>query len=364
MKVGLVCPYDWSFPGGVRTHIAGLAAELRRRRIQAEILAPATKPEQDVFVVGSTIGVPSNGSTARISFSRSAAARIEERLGVGDIDLLHLHEPLTPSASLLALTKAGDTPAVATFHAARDRSLGYRLFKPALARRLERIDECIAVSVAARDLVGRYFPRHFELIPNGIDVARFRDAEPDPDLNDLKPFVLFVGRLEPRKGFDIALRAVKLLREELNVRLVTTAPAPRNAPKWLVSVSPVSDERLPSVLAAADVFCAPSVGGESFGLVLIEAMAAGVPVVASDLAGYKEAAGNAATLTPAGDAAECADALTEVLSKPELAEELSERGTARAQTFDWQALAPRVLDVYRQASEHRMIGTSQKKGKQ
>jgi phosphatidylinositol alpha-mannosyltransferase len=357
VKVGLVCPYDWSFPGGVRTHIAGLARELRSRRIDVEIMAPATKPEPDVFVVGSTIGVPSNGSTARISFSRSAAARIEERLAAGDIDLLHLHEPLTPSASLLALTKAGALPTVATFHAARDRSLGYRLFRPALAQRLGRIDECIAVSVAARDLIGKYFPRHYELIPNGIDATRFRDAEPDQDLNDLKPFVLFVGRLEPRKGFDIALRAVQLLRRKLNVRLLTTAPAPRNAPKWLVSVSPVSDQRLPSVLAAADVFCAPSVGGESFGLVLIEAMAAGVPVVASDLAGYKEAAGDAASLTPAGDTAECADALAEVLTKPQLAGELTRRGRARAQSFDWRVLAPRVLDVYRRASEHRMIVT-------
>jgi phosphatidylinositol alpha-mannosyltransferase len=355
MKVGMVCPYDWSFPGGVRTHITGLAGELRRRGIEVEIVAPATNAEADVFVAGSTIGVPSNGSTARICFSRSAASRVAERVAQGDIDLLHLHEPGIPSLSMLALAKARNLPTVATFHAARDSSWAYRIFKPALAPRLERVDENIAVSNAARTLINRYFPREYRVIPNGVDGRRFRDVDPDPALKELKPFVLFVGRLEPRKGFDVALRAVQLLRRRLDVRLVTTAPAPRNAPKWLVSIAPVEDDRLPSVFAAADVYCAPSLGGESFGLVLVEAMAAGTPVVASDIPGYQEAAGDAALLHPAGDPVPCAEAIAEVQTDPQLAAELSRKGRERAASFDWEVLAPSVIDVYGQASERRMI---------
>jgi phosphatidylinositol alpha-mannosyltransferase len=363
VKVGLVCPYDWSVAGGVRTHIAGLAAELRNRGIGAEVIAPASKPEPGIFVAGRPVPVPSNGSIARICFSRHAARRIAGRLADGEIDLLHLHEPLAPSLSLLALTKDEKLPKVASFHAARDGSLGYGAFRPLLKRWMNRIDERVAVSRAARAFVGRYFPGDYALIPNGIDASRFDNAKPDPELEPLRPFVLFVGRPERRKGFPVLVRAMEELRKDFEVQLVTTTEAPPDSPPWLVSLGAVSDERLPGVFAAADVYCAPSLGGESFGLVLIEAMAAGAPVVASDIPGYREAAGDAAFWAAPGDAAWLAVALRKVLGDKGVAEGLRRRGQERAKKFEWRVLADQVLEIYRLASEHRMIVTQSKEGR-
>ena len=363
MKVGLVCPYDWSVAGGVRTHIAGLAAELRNRGIGAEIIAPASKPEPGIFIAGRPVPVPSNGSIARICFSRHAARRISGRLSDGEIDLLHLHEPLAPSLSLLALMKDKRLPKVASFHAARDGSLGYAALRPLLTRWMSRIDERIAVSQAAEAFVGRYFPGHYSLIPNGIDASRFENVEPDAELESLKPFVLFVGRPEPRKGFPVLVRAMEELRKDFDVHLVTTTEPPPESPPWIVSIGAVSDARLPCVFAAADVYCAPSLGGESFGLVLIEAMAAGTPVVASSIPGYREAAGDAAVWAEAGDAGSLAAALRKVLGEEDVASGLRHLGRKRAKKFGWNVLADQVLDVYRRASEHRMISTQPKEGR-
>jgi phosphatidyl-myo-inositol alpha-mannosyltransferase len=357
MKVGLVCPYDWSVAGGVRTHIAGLAAELRHRGIAAEIIAPASEHEPEIFVAGRPLAVPSNGSVARICFSRRAARLIKGRLAEGDIDLLHLHEPAIPSLSLLALMKDEELPKVASFHAARDSSLGYAMFKPILGRWIKHIDQSIAVSDSARTLISRYFPRDYTIIPNGIDGARFRNAAPDPQLISSKPFILFVGRAESRKGFSVLVRAVEEIRRTRDVRLVTTTEKPPDSPSWLTSLGSVPDERLPGVFAAAEVYCAPSLGGESFGLVLIEAMAAGAPVVASDLPGYREAAGDAALLAPPGNASALAAVLESVLDKPDQAADLVRRGKDRAKEFEWATLGNRVLEIYQQASRHRMINT-------
>ncbi|HWD08299.1 MAG TPA: glycosyltransferase family 4 protein [Actinomycetota bacterium] len=353
MKVGIVCPYDWSYPGGVRSHILGLAEALPSvtgGSITAEILAPASKPEPGIWAAGRTVGIPANGSVARLCFGPGPARRVAERVRRGDLDLLHLHEPGSPSISLLAL-RAAQVPAVATFHASAEKSAGYAVARPLLGRVLDRLSVRIAVSAAARSLVGRYFPAPYRLIPNGVPVARFAGAFPDSELAGLKPFVLFVGRAEPRKGFGVLLAAVERLRGSgVDVRMVTTGN-PEGVPQWVVQLGRVEDDRLPGIYAAADVYCAPSLGGESFGIVLVEAMAAGTPVVCSDLPGYREAAGAAARFVPRDDPVLLAAALGELLANPPAAAALVEAGRKRAAELDWRVLASEIAGCYRQATE-------------
>lgn len=351
MKVGIVCPYDWSYPGGVRSHILGLAEalpEVTGGEITAEILAPASRPEPGIWAAGKTVGIPANGSVARLCFGPGPARRVSERLARGDLDLLHLHEPGIPSISLLAL-RAAKVPAVATFHASAEQSAGYALMRPVLGRWLEKLSVRIAVSAAARSLVGRYFPAPYRLIPNGVPVARFAGAVADPALADAKPFVLFVGRAEPRKGFGVLLAAVEQLRGRgVDLRMVTTG-RPEGLPSWAIALGRVDDERLPGIYAAADVYCAPSLGGESFGIVLVEAMSAGAPVVCSDLPGYREAAGEAARFVPRDDPAALATALGDLLADRSAAAGLVEAGRKRAAELDWRLLATEIAGCYREA---------------
>jgi phosphatidylinositol alpha-mannosyltransferase len=357
VKVGIVCPYDWRHPGGVRSHILGLAEALPDAsggRWSAEIIAPAPHPQPGIWAAGRTLPVPANGSVARIAFGPGARRRLGERLSRGDLDVLHLHEPAIPSLSLLALMGAR-LPVVATFHASAERSLGYAAARPFLRRFVERIDVRIAVSAAARSLIATYFPGDYDLIPNGVPVARFAGARPDPDLQHLKPYVLFVGRPEPRKGFATLVDAMALLRRDLDVRLVTTS-APGQHPDWVVPLGQVADDRLPGIYAAADAYSAPSLGGESFGIVLVEAMAAGVPVVCSDLPGYREAAGDAAVFVRPGDQSGLAEGLRDVLAGPALAARLIWAGKGRAAGLDWRVLAPEILARYERAGRPGSAG--------
>ncbi|MGH9266641.1 MAG: glycosyltransferase family 4 protein, partial [Acidimicrobiales bacterium] len=334
MKVGIVSPYDWSHPGGVRSHILGLQGALGRRGIRAEVIAPASRREADIWSVGRTVGIPANGSRARICLSPSARRRLRERLLMGDLDLLHLHEPAVPSVSLLALTVT-QLPVAATFHAAARRSTAYWLARPLLGHLFARIGQRMAVSEEARALVARYLPGEYRIVPNGVDFPRFAGAEPDPELLDHKPFVLFVGRPEPRKGFEVVRRAVEALRPKMKLRLVAAGLPASAGPDWVVPLGMVSHDRLPAIYAAADVFCAPNLRGESFGIVLLEAMAAGAPVVASDLPGFREAAGPAALFFPPADHRALADRLEELLGDPARAGKLSRLGRRRAEAYDW-----------------------------
>ena len=344
-----MCPYDWSFPGGVKTHITGLASALASREIETEIIAPATSNTDGIFVAGRSVPVPANGSVARLCFSKSAKIRVKERLARGDIDLVHLHEPAIPSISLLALM-AGDVPAVATFHASSSRSAGYGVAKPLLSRYLRRLKVRIVVSASARTLIDRYFPGEYIVIPNGIDTRLMRDVEPDPFVASLAPSVLFVGRPEPRKGLSVAVASVDALRKDLaDVSFVAVGPGRQDLPAWGHALGEVDATRLASVYKAADVFCAPSVSGESFGIVLAEAMAAGTPVVCSDLPGYVEAAGGAALHTPTGDVESTRDALRRVLTDPELSAHMKAKGLARAAELDWHAIVGDVIDCYERA---------------
>lgn len=348
MKVGIVCPYDWSFPGGVRSHIQGLSAALERRNIAIEILAPATKDEEGIFDAGRTLGIPYNGSVARLCFSPQANRRIRKRLARGDIDLLHIHEPFSPSVSMLALHQA-KVPVVATFHASQVRSKAYATAKPFLELLMEKVSGRIAVSKAALALISNYFPGEYRNIPNGIQMARFAEAVPAEGLAGGRPFVLFVGRPEPRKGLDVAVAAVEKVRHSFPIELVVVGPTSRHVPSWVTALGPVSQEQLPGIYRAATVFCAPSISGESFGIVLAEAAAAGVPVVCSDLPGYVEAAAGAALHAPVGDAAATASMILSVLTDPARASRMIARGRKRAWQLDWDVLAGEILEVYERA---------------
>lgn len=353
MKVAIVCPYDWSYPGGVRSHILGLRRALEDTGVDVEVIAPASSPEPGIIAVGRSYSIPANGSVARMCFSRSARRLVAERLGRGDIDVVHVHEPAIPSVSLLALM-GPELPSVATFHAASPRSVGYALARPALRRWVERIDVRIAVSDAARALIGAYFPGEYRIVPNGVDVPTFSGAPADPVLQPFKPFVLFVGRPEPRKGFEVLLRAMELVRRDRpDVRLVWAGAAPEGLPGWVVPMGSLSQEQVAAAYAAADVFCAPSLGRESFGIILAESMAAGTPVVCSDLPGYREAAADGAVFVPAGDEAAVARALLDLLADPARAEELVARGRQRAAALDWNVVAGDVLSCYEEALARR-----------
>jgi len=348
MKVGIVCPYDWSFPGGVRSHIQGLSAALQRTGLEVEILAPATKKEPEIFNAGRTLGIPYNGSVARLCLSPQANRRIRRHLAGSGIDLLHIHEPFSPSVSMLALHQA-KVPVVATFHASQVRSKAYATAKPFLEMMLEKISARIAVSKAALALISNYFPGDYHSIPNGIEMARFSEATPAQGLAGGRPFVLFVGRPEPRKGLSVAVEAVERVRATHPIELVAVGPSRHQVPSWVTALGPVSQDALPGIYRAATVFCAPSISGESFGIVLAEAAAAGVPVVCSDLPGYVEAAAGAALHAPVGDATATAAMILSVLTDPDRAARMISRGRKRALQLDWDVLALQIQEVYRAA---------------
>ncbi|MDQ4149917.1 MAG: glycosyltransferase family 4 protein [Actinomycetota bacterium] len=355
MRVGIVCPYDWSHPGGVRSHIVGLTGALQRRGVEVEVIAPASAEEEGIFAPGRTFGIPYNGSVARLCFTPRASARVKKRLESAAYDLLHVHEPGSPSVSMLAVMHAR-MPLVGTFHASSEKSLAYQLFRPALKPLMSRISERIAVSEASKRLISSYFPDDYHVIPNGIDYRRFAEARPDEELGDLKPFVLFVGRPEPRKGLAVIVEAMQMVRKRLELHLVAVGPTSNDVPPWVRALGPVEQNRLPGIYRAADLFCAPSLGGESFGIVLAEAMAAGTPVVCSDIPGYLEAAAGAALHVRAGDSAATAEQIVDVFLNPGRLKDLVETGKQRARQLDWGLLVDQILERYRAAQERRVTG--------
>lgn len=359
MKVLLVCPYDWEAPGGVQVHVRQLAAELRERGHRVIVLAPGSRTSSDdgVRIVGRPVRVPYGGTVAPISFSPGSWKRIRSAMRAFDADLIHVHEPLTPSTSMLAVL-AASAPVVATFHAYLERSRLMELAGPVLRQVSRRIDAAIAVSDAAASFVRRVAHVPLEIVPNGVDVRAF--ARPGPPVEGLPVGrkILWVNRLDPQKGFEIMLRAFEMLPSELeDVRLlvagdgrdrVVVRSLPPRVRSRILRLGTVPHEALPRYYAAADVFVSPATGQESFGVVLVEAMAAGVPVVASDIAGYREVVrdGVDGLLVPPNDPNDLAAAIRRVLSEPDLAATLKASGRSRAQAFSWQAVAPRLEAVY------------------
>jgi phosphatidylinositol alpha-mannosyltransferase len=363
MRIVQVSPYSWDVPGGVQAHVRQLSAHLRAVGHEVHILTPGNAPSYDeaVHIVGRAVPVRSNGSVARISPHCGRA--VERALRAIGPDVIHVHEPLVPSAAMFAVQHA-NAAVVATFHSYVPdeflREFLYRLSVPLVRGIWRRIDQRVAVSEAARrSVLTRLGRARVSIIPNGVEVERFRQAVPAPLPSGR--YMLFVGRLEPRKGFPVALAAfAELYSDYPDLRLLVIGHGsarsalqelPRPARQRVELLGVVSDELLPRYFRAADLFITPATGSESFGIVLVEAMAAGVPVVASDIDGYREVArdGQDALLVPPGDHCALAAACRRILDEPALARTLSERGWARAQDFSWSIVTASLEEVYSEA---------------
>lgn len=359
MKIALVCPYAWDRPGGVQSHIRSLADVLRRREHEVLIVAPragAGPSETGVAYAGRSFPVRANGSVAPIAFGPVAARTVEKVLRELRPEVVHLHEPLIPSLSLLALWRT-TAPTVGTFHASAERSVGYRVGAPLLERGAARLDVRTVVSDAARDLVARYLPGRYHLTPNGVDLARFSNAEPFDAGDGLK--VLFLGRIERRKGLEHLLQAMTRLRDlDAELLIAGTGPGEKDARKLADALQlrirflgRVDEETKAGLFRRADVYCAPALGGESFGIVLLEAMAAGAPVVCSDIPGFRAVAGQSALLAPPGDPGLLATALRRVLGEPNLPARMTRLGMTIAQGYSWDRLVNNVENLYATAME-------------
>jgi phosphatidyl-myo-inositol alpha-mannosyltransferase len=361
VKVGLVCPYTWDVPGGVQEHIMGLAEALIDLGHQVSVISPADDdaPLPDYVVpAGRAVPVPYNGSVARLAFGFLSASRVRRWLKEGGFDVLHVHEPAAPSLSLLACWVA-DGPIVATVHTAIPHSRAMHAAEPILQSALEKISGRIAVSEAARTTLVEHFGGDAVLIPNGVSVRKLEKADPLPGWPGDGGALGFLGRMdEPRKGFAILLRAFEMLAAERpGLRLLVAGHGDAEdvlakTPAWLrdriVMLGQVSDADKVRVYHSVDVFCAPNTGGESFGIVLAEAMAAGAPIVASDLDAFRRVLrrGQAGLLFPTGNAAELAAAAGQMLDQPELRAGLSAAASAAVRDYDWPVVARDVVRVY------------------
>jgi phosphatidylinositol alpha-mannosyltransferase len=362
MKVGIVCPYTWDVPGGVQAHVRDLAESLIDLGHDVSVLTPVDEPDEAnlpsyVVAAGRAVPVPYNGSVARLAFGPLSLKRTRRWLRDGRFDVLHIHEPTVPSLSMLACFAASG-PMVATFHTATARSRALQVFGSVLQPGLEKITGRIAVSPAARRVVVEHLGGDAVLVPNGVSVRRFSGAHPLPG-RPAVPTVTFLGRIdEPRKGLAVLLEALAELVELVpDVRLLVAGPGDADDVREAVPASLrshvellglVSDDDKPRVYASGDVYCAPNTHGESFGIVLIEAMATGTPVVASDLEAFRRVLedGRAGVLVPVGDAAALATALADLLRDPDRRKRLAEAGRDAVEQYDWSIVTRRVVEVY------------------
>ena len=380
MKIALVSPYDYVHPGGVNNHVAHLAAEFRRLGHVVTVVAPVARdqivPEEVEAVTRSIATVKTGGSNSRVSLSPRASGRIKALLQHERFDVVHLHNPLTPIVSISFLRHRDVAPAtavVATFHEYRtDKNPLFTISDPLIQRWIERLDGRIAVSEVARSFNNTYFPGEYVVIPNGIDVEHFDDdVRPLERYEDGRPTVLFVGRLEYRKGFKYLLRAWPWVREVLpDARLLVVGAfnKRRKRPYVLFArehdirgvrfVGPVSEQAKPRFFHSADIFCAPSAGFESFGITLLEGMASGVPVVASDIPGYRGVLddGVQGVLVAPRNPQALAKALIDLLNDPGLRARMGHAGRVKAATYDWPRVAHEVLDFY-----ERIVTTRQQR---
>jgi phosphatidyl-myo-inositol alpha-mannosyltransferase len=362
VKIGLVSPYIYPLPGGVTQHVRYLYENLRLRGHDVRILSsshgPQRSSEGDVIRIGMGFSVPANGSVGTVTFSPRFPGQVREVLEQERFDLLHFHEPFVPFLSLVVLRESRSVN-VATFHAYAGFSPSYEFGSRVLRGHARNLHGRIAVSAAARHFIDRYFPGDYKVIPNGVDVERYRRAVPVARWQDGVKNVLFVGRLEPRKGIIELLKAYRILRKagcDCRLLVVGSGPLEREARRYVATrrlgdvefLGRVSDDEKAQLFKTADVYVAPATGRESFGIVLLEAMAAGAPIVASDIHGYKGVVrrGEQALLVPPRDRKALAAALARVLADRELRARLGAAGEARAQEFSWERVTAKVDDYY------------------
>jgi len=372
MKIALVSPYDWTVSGGVNNHIAHLAEKFVQLGHEPHIIAPGTKRVTGgvcpITTIGRPIPLPVSGSVARITLSLRTAGHVKRVLEETDFDIVHVHEPFMPQLPIQFL-RYSTTVNVGTWHAARDSTFVYVYGRRLIKRWQRKLDGKIAVSTAAVKHVEKYFPGYYNIIPNGVDIEHFeRDVEPLPEFMDGKRNVLFVGRPEKRKGLKYLIRAfVGVQRAIPNSRLIVVGAgdfgryesAVRNAKLHdVVFRSYVPFDELPRYHHSAHVFCAPNTGFESQGIVLLEAMAAGMPIVASNIDGFAGVLthGVEGLLTRPEDAQALADALVELLEDPARSAAMAARGVERAQYFSWDRVSQQVLSYYeRLIYERRLV---------
>ena len=364
MKIAMVSPYDFTWPGGVTAHVAQLARALGRSGHEVKVLAPHSPSrdfqDSDLLVpFGRSIPLPSGGSTARVTLSWWLYPKIRALLKKEQFDIIHLHEPMVPILPLCVL-EFSKSVNVGTFHASYSRQHLYRAFQPIIKRWQKRLHGSIAVSPAARRYVNNTFPGEYEIIPNGIDYKHFSaNVAPLPQYQDGKLNILFVGRLEKRKGLRYLLEAYSKLKWEMpNTRLIVVGPGNPDKESYRILSSHglrdvefagrVSYDELPRYYATADIFCSPATGGESFGIVLLEAMSAGKPVVASDIEGFRGIMtdGEQGLLVPKKDTGALANALGRLARDPELRSKLGGQGSRSAEDYRWEVVAGRVEEYY------------------
>jgi len=368
VKICLVSPYDFVHPGGVSEHVRHLAAKLRDRGHNVSIMAPSNQLDDDHGIpgyirIGRSVPLPGNGSVARIALSFHLVRRVRALLDAEGFDVIHYHEPLLPSLPITVL-RFHRGANVGTFHSFQKRNLGYYSGRPFLNRYFKRLHACIAVSAPARDFASRYFPGDYHVVPNGIDTRRFSATA--PPLSELRTAgrktILFVGRMEQRKGLPTLLEAYALLRKERDdCRLVVVGDGDL---RWsyeryveaeeipdVLFTGHVDSDLLPRCYTSADIFCAPATGGESFGIVLLEAMASSRAVLASGIIGFQQVVtdGRDGMLVPPGDAQAWADALGRLLDDDALRARLAANGVQTAARYDWSHVVDKVLDVYEEA---------------
>ena len=347
----MICPYSLAVWGGVQAQVLGLGRELRAQGIDTQVLAPCDghPPEPWVTPLGNSIPYAQNGSFAPLAPDPPAQLRVLAAIWDQRFDLLHLHEPLAPGPTMTSVL-VKPVPLLATFHAAGEIA-SYRRARPVVKRIAARIDYRVAVSPEAASMAERYLGGEYEVLFNGIEIDRFASAPPHPKDG---PTVLFLGRHEPRKGLSVLLDAAKLLPPEVQVWIAGHGPETKRLAArarddervvWLGAIS--ESEKL-SRLRSADALCVPSLGGESFGLVLLEGMAAGTPVVASDLAAYRLVArdGADAGLFTNGDSRALAKSLLDALDRTDAVEQRVESGRERADEFSMARLATLYGDRY------------------
>ncbi len=364
-RVALVSAHDFAQNGGVTEHVRQLALQLRRRDIDVTVIAPSSDPElREVGLIslGAVVPVPINGSVARVAMSPKVIDEVSTLLTTTAFDVIHLHEPLAPMLPISVLN-ASPSPNVGTFHASGDRSLGYAASRKLLAWLIQRLTIRIAVSQAAARFAQQYFPGDYIIIPNGVDTERFNTSvAPLPQWRTGQPTILFVGRFEePRKGFAVLLEAMAIVqRYRPDTRLLVVGrgdPATfrtRVAELGLRNVTfvgPVSAEELPRYYRTADIFCAPSTGQESFGIILAEAMSSGCPVVASDIEGYAQVVTHRreGLLVPPCNPEALAVALLQLINDETMRNQLAAAGPVTATRYAWSDVSDRVLEIYERA---------------
>jgi len=367
MKIALVSPYDFVYPGGVANHITSLEHHLTRMGHEVKVIAPASHAIStfgDRFIpIGKPRPIPGSGSIARVTISPWLSSRIKAVLNEENFDIIHLHEPLMPMLCTTVL-RLSNTANIGTFHACHGRP-GYNFARPfgklILKRWFRKLHGKIAVSKAAMGFAHEHFPGYYNIIPNGVDLEHFSsNVSPIDEFCDGKVNILFVGRLEKRKGLNYLLQAYKRAKQEIpNSRLIVVGPGTRlrgkyekqvrqNKLKDVVFVGYVSYDDLPRYYKTADIFCSPATGRESFGIVLLEAMAVGKPVVASNIEGYAGVVthGVEGLLVPPGDVEGLTQSLISLMSDKSLRQQMGARGRLNALQYGWEHIAQRVLSYY------------------